>query len=59
MKKSIIKKLINISLNGQGATDAVAIFQHHLQKFLLTKPEQFFKELELYTDIEIKSLVVF
>ena len=54
-KSTFVQKLINISLNGRNAVDAVNIFHYLMTEFLLNNTELFLKELELYSDIEIKS----
>jgi len=54
-KSGFVKKVINISLNGHYAVDAVNIFKHLMTELLLNNTEQFLKELALYTDTEIKS----
>ncbi len=54
-KNRFIKKAINISLNGYYKVDAINILKNNLEEFLLNNTALFLKELESYTDSEIKS----
>ena len=54
-KNVFVTKVINISLNGYSAVDAVNIFQHRMTKLFLNNTELFLSVLESYIDIEIKS----
>lgn len=54
-KTHFYKKIINISQNGYWASDAVNCFQNNLRELLLNNTGDFIKELEFYSDIEIKN----
>jgi hypothetical protein len=56
---AFIKKVVDISLNGQWDADAISYFQMGLQESLLEKPYAYYKILNSYSEEEIASFWYF